>query len=238
MQNEMKGPRNPSPDPSDTELMRWADDGGAVFPTESGSEQQIDPKKQSAAKLELRLEFVVLLILVAGAHLSPFAGHLGINAMKHHACDAIATVFCYLSISLLTARVIFQERRRIQTAVESGGQISVLSILGVGAVTATLWMVPTMAGIHTAEVIASALVVLVAQLVSLAVDQRLRATWVMHDVIPMVALLFAIAWVYTNPHFAANHGDEFLAATTVGASSIHSWQALVATVGKIMRPMV
>lgn len=227
--------RDPSIGPSDFELMRFDDDGGAIFDDGASNEAETTAPKKSR---EPKVEFTVLIALVIGAHVSPFAATVGVSSMQHHACETIAVVFCYLSISLLTVRVVFQERRRIQSAIDAGSPVSVLSVLGVGAATAAVWAVPTLAGVHMAEVVASAMVVLVAQLVSMAVDQRLRANWMMHDIIPMIVLLFAMSWVYSNPHFVANHGQEFLAATTVGASSIHSWQAVLAAIGRLIRPIV
>jgi hypothetical protein len=186
---------------------------------------------------EPAVEFAVVMLFVLGAHLTPFAAHLGLSSMKLHACESIAAVFSYLSVILLTARVVFKERRTIRDAIASGVQISVLPVLGVGAVTAALWMVPSLARGQVTEVIVFALVVVVSQLVSLAIDHRLRPNWVINDIIPVVVVLFAIAWVYSNPHFASAHGEEFVAATTVGASSIHSWQAALSAAGKVFRPL-
>lgn len=192
--------------------------------------------KQTAGR-EPAVEFAVVMLFVLCAHCSPFAAHLGLSSMKLHACESIAAVFSYLSVILLTVRVVFKERRTIRDAIASGVQISVLPVLGVGAVTAALWMVPSVARGQVTEVIVFALVVVVSQLVSLAIDHRLRPNWVIHDIIPVVVVLFAIAWAYSNPHFAPSHGEEFVAATTVGASSMHSWHAALNAAGKVFRPL-
>jgi len=195
-----------------------------------------DVHKQTAGR-EPAVEFAVVMLFVVCAHLTPFAAQLGVSSMKLHAGESVAAVFSYLSVILLTIRVVFKERRTIRDAIASGVQISVLPVLGVGAVTAALWMVPSLARGQITEVIVFALVVVVSQLVSLAIDHRLRPNWVIHDIIPVVVVLFAIAWAYSNPHFAPAHGEEFVAATTVGASSMHSWQAALSAAGKVFRPL-
>jgi hypothetical protein len=178
------------------------------------------------------LATLLVVVAVVLVHLIPLCGLLGVQCFCDHFWESTTLAFCFFSAFTLTVRVLFLENRRIHRLLEklTIGRIIVIQVIG--AAVAIAWLAPIYAVAHgIAEMSVAAIGVVVSILMSTIVKGGISRQSLLHDIAPVLTILFGMIWS-SNALGHAQNTSELLMAVTVGASSVHGWGTVVDYIAK------